>query len=337
MKREVKIGMFAVVMILLAWGGIRFLSGLDVLSRNVEYVAEYDQVSGVQEASAVMMKGVKIGSVTRIELDPAVSDQVLIHFTVRSSYRIPTDSEARIFSDGLLGGKAIEIIYGKADTYLKEGDMIRSSHDRDLMAMAGSEFEFFKQQFVAIADQLTRTLNNLNGIMEQNASNLQQTMSHVESITDDAAELLDREKGALMTAVDNIETFSTMLAESAPRVDSLIMGANNLVTELDEEDFVEQLTATVEGLNTLLQQIARGEGTVGKLMSDEQLYANLTEAGEQLALLLADLKENPARYVHLSVFGKDAEKQQVKAAKRAARAERKIEKINKKAAKKAAK
>ena len=337
MKREVKIGIFAVAMILLAWGGIRFLSGLDILSRNVEYVAEYDQVSGVQEASAVMMKGVKIGSVTRIELNPAQSDKVYIYLTIRSSYRIPSDSEARIFSDGLLGGKAIEIIYGTSDSYLEEGDLIRSSHDRDLMAVAGSELEFFKQQFVEIAGALTRTLNNLNTIMEQNASNIERTMGHVESITDDAAALLDKENAALAATVENLAAFSAMLAESAPRVDSLVMGANNLVAQLDEEAFVEKLTATVEGLNALLQQIGRGEGTVGKLVSDEQMYANLTAASENLALLLADLKENPSRYVHLSVFGKDAEKQQVKAAKRAARAERKIEKINAKAAKQAAK
>lgn len=337
MKREAKIGIFAVAMILLAWGGIRFLSGLDILSRNVEYVAEYDQVSGVQEASAVMMKGVKIGSVSRIELNPAERDQVLIYLTVRRSYRIPTDSEARIFSDGLLGGKAIEIIYGVADTYLQPGDQIRSSHDRDLMAMAGSEFEFFKQQFVQLANQLNRTLENLNSIMEQNADELAATMEHVESITDDVATLLDREQATLTTAVENLADFSAMLAESAPRVDSLITGANTLVTRLDEQAFAEKLTATIAELQALLQQINRGEGSLGKFISDEQMYANLTAASEHLSTLLADLQEHPERYVHLSVFGKDAEKQQVKAARRAAKAERKIAKINQKAADKAEK
>ncbi|MBR5850289.1 MAG: MCE family protein [Alistipes sp.] len=320
MKREVKIGIFAVAMILLAWGGVRFLSGLDVLSREVEYVAQYDQVSGVQEASAVVMKGVKIGSVRRIELNPAVSDKVFIHLTVRSSYRIPTDSEARIFSDGLLGGKAVEIIYGTADSYLQEGDTIRSSYDRDLMTMAGSEFEFFKQQFVQLTDELHRTLGNLNRIMEQNAAHVEATMGHVESISGDVADLLTQEKQALATTMENLAAFSSMLGENSMRVDSIISGVNTLVAELEEEAVVKKLASTVEQLNTVMQQINSGEGTVGRLMYDEQLYANLTATSEHLAALLADLKARPARYVHLSLFGKDPEKQQAKAEKRAAKA-----------------
>ena len=85
----------------------------------------------------------------------------------------------------------------------------------------------------------------------------------------------------------------------------------------------EQLASTIASLNAILAEIEGGEGTVGRLMSDEQLYTNLTAASENLSLLLADLKENPARYVHLSVFGKDAEKAKTKADKRAAKAAKK--------------
>ena len=114
MKREVKIGIFAVAMICAAWIGIRFLQGLDIFSRNTEYYAAYDQINGVQTASPVMMKGVKIGTVTGVEFDPARSDKVVLQLTVKRTYRIPTDAEAKIFSDGLMGSKAIEIIYGAA-------------------------------------------------------------------------------------------------------------------------------------------------------------------------------------------------------------------------------
>ncbi|MBQ2728396.1 MAG: MCE family protein [Alistipes sp.] len=337
MKREAKIGLFAVTMILLAWAGIRFLSGLDVFSRNAEYIAAYDQVNGVQEASAVMMKGVKIGSVSRIELNPENRDKVLIYLTVRRSYRIPTDSEARIFSDGFLGGKAVEIVNGKASTYLESGDTLRSSHDRDLMDVAGSELEFFKQKFAEVAASLERTLGNLNGIMERNADNLASTLQHVESLTGDVAALLHEEKQNLSRAVEGLSEFSTMLGENAERVDSLIAGVNGVVGQLEEDAFAEKLTATLDRLNGLLAQIERGEGTIGALMKDGEMYANLTEASENLAALLADFKERPARYVHLSVFGKDADKQALKAEKRAAKAAEKAEKEAQKAAKKATK
>lgn len=337
MKREVKIGMFAVAMLLLAWAGIRFLSGLDVFSRNVEYVAAYDQVSGVREASAVMIKGVKVGSVTHIELDPSNCNRVLLYLTVRRTYHIPEDSEARIFSDGLLGGKAVEIVLGDSERLLEEGDTIRSSHDRDLMDVAGSELDFFKQRFSELAENLNRTLDNLNMVMQANATNLEATMRHVESITDDAATLLAAERDNLARAIEGIAEFAAMLGESAPQVDSLIGGANALVTKLDEEAFAEKLGATVERLDLLLAKIERGEGSVGALMNDRAMYDNLTAASENLAALLADLKARPSRYVHISVFGKDAEKQQYKAEKRAAKSAKKAAKKEAKQAAKATK
>ena len=326
MKREVKIGIFGVAMILLAWGGVRFLSGLDVFARNVDYVAVYDQVNGVQEASAVMIKGVKVGTVSAIELDPSTDGQVALHLLIKSAYRIPTDSEARIFSDGLMGGKAIEIVLGNATTMLESGDTIRSSRTRDLMDMAGSELDFVKEKFAAIADDLSRTLGNLNQILEANSSHLNQTMKHLDQLSGDVADLVSKEKTDLEEAVAGLSAFASMLGENAPKVDSMLSGVNELIATLDREQVAEKLASTIASLNEVLAEVEGGEGTIGRLMSDEQLYKNLTAASENLSLLLADLKEHPARYVHLSVFGKDAEKSQMKAAKKAAKAEKKLAK-----------
>lgn len=331
MKREAKIGIFGVAMILLAWGGIRFLSGLDVFARNVEYVAVYDQVNGVQEASAVMMKGVKVGTVSAIELNPSVSDQVAIRLLIKRAYRIPTDSEARIFSDGLMGGKAVEIVLGNSQSYLEQGDTIRSSRSRDLMDVAGSELDFFKQKFATIADDLSRMLSNLNTILEANAAHLNRTMSNLDQLSGDVADLMQSEKADLERAVAGLSQFATMLGESAPKVDSLLGGVNDLVATLDREQVAEKLASTIASLDEVLAEIEGGEGTIGRLMSDEQLYKNLTAASENLSLLLEDLKANPARYVHLSVFGKDAEKAKEKADKRAAKAAKKAAKKEAKA------
>src|SRR5574344_1441127 len=111
MKREIKIGIFAVTMLVCAWAGIRFLSGIDIFSRNVDYYAAYDQINGVQAASPIMIKGVKVGSVSDISFDEKTNN-VVLRFTVKRQYRIPTNSEAKIYSNGIMGSKAIEIILG---------------------------------------------------------------------------------------------------------------------------------------------------------------------------------------------------------------------------------
>lgn len=138
MKREIKIGLFALAMLAAAWAGMRFLKGFDLFSRNIEYYARYDRIDGVQAASPIMMRGVKIGSVTGIDFDPGRSEGVVLHLTVAKRYRIPSDSEAKIVSDGLLGGKAVELVYGRSERTLVAGDTLLSGRDRDLMDMAGS-------------------------------------------------------------------------------------------------------------------------------------------------------------------------------------------------------
>jgi len=222
MKREVKIGIFAVAMIGVAWAGIRFLKGFDIFSRNVEYYAAYDQINGVQNASPIMMKGVKIGSVTGLSFDPARSDKVVLRFTIKREYRIPTDSEAKIFSNGLMGAKAIEITYGTADTYLHKGDTLRSSRDRDLMDVAGSELDFFKQKVSQLTGDLSRALDNLNRLMEDNAGNIAGTLGNLNSVTGDMAQILSAEKNNLKSALENLSKFSDMLGDNAQRVDSII-------------------------------------------------------------------------------------------------------------------
>ena len=326
MRRELKVGLFAVAVLLVGWGVIRFLQGSDVFSSYNTYYAYYDNVGGIQPASPVMIQGVKVGSVLEVELNEDPTKGVEVTLSVEERYGVPADSKAKIFSDGLMGGKAVEIVLGNSSQLLQEGDTICSSHDRDLMDVAGSELDFFKQRFVVLADNLNATLDNLNSLMQTNASTLASTMQHIESLTDDASELLRAERANLEAAIEGLATFATMLGENAPRIDSLIDGANAVVAKLDEEAFAEKLSDTVERLNGLLAQIERGEGTVGSLMKDQQMYANLTEASGNLAALLSDLKEHPSRYVHFSLFGKDAEKQQRKAEKRAAKAAEKVAK-----------
>ena len=242
-------------MICAAWIGIRFLQGLDSFSRIGEYYAAYDQINGVQTASPVMMKGVKIGTVTGVQFDPQVSDKVVLQLTVKRTYRIPTDSEAKIFSDGLMGNKAIEIIYGSADSYLKDGDTLRSSRNRDLMDMAGSELDFFKQKIAQVTADLSRTLENLNRLLENNEGSISGTLTHLNDITGDMAAVLSSEKNNLRAAVDNLAAFSEMLGQNAPRIDSIVGSVNRLTAQLSDEEFARRLTESVEGLNALMARI----------------------------------------------------------------------------------
>ena len=319
MKKEVKIGMFAVAMILCAWGGIRFLSGVDIFSRNVDYYAVYDQVNGVQGASPVMMRGVKVGTVSEILFDPARSARVVLRLTVRRQYPIPADSEAKIVSSSLMGSKAIEIVLGGSSEPLEKGDTIRSGYSRDMMDTALTELDFFKEKISRLTEELSRTLTGVSTLVEDNASNIGGLTAHLNSIAGNLDEILSAEKSGLRSAIDGLSEFSQTLGGNAGRVDTLMGNLTRFSDNLAEAD----LKAGIDRLNGILDRIEGGEGTVGRLMNDAELYENLQQASENLSVLLADLKENPKRYVHFSLFGRSEAREKERVEEWAARAEAK--------------
>ncbi len=310
MKREVKIGIFAVVMIGCLWAGIRFLSGIDIFSRNVTYYASYDRVDGVQSASPVMLRGVKVGTVTDITFDEETGERVMLELTVKRQVTIPRDSEAKIFTNGLMGGKAIALQLGSSPELLQKGDTIRSASERDLMEMAGSEIDFLNEKIGAVADNLTVTLASLNAILEQNGDNLHATLTHLNRLTGDLSQVLGEQKASLNEAVAGVAELGRVMGENAERVDRIVGNADRFVAELTAGEMAAELNASITQLHSLLEQINAGEGSIGRLVQDEALYNSLQEAGENLASLLKDLEEHPKRYVHFSLFGNGSRKEQ---------------------------
>lgn len=323
MKREVKIGVFAVAMLLCAWAGIRFLGGIDLFSRNRVYYAAYDSINGVQTASPIFIKGVKVGTVTGIAFDPSRSDDVVLELTVKRQYGIPADSEAKIFSDGFLGAKAIEIVLGRDAAMLAKGDTIRSSRSRDIMDVAGSEIEFLKQKVAQLTSDLSVTLANVNALVEENAADIHGTMSHLNSISGNLDSVLSTERESLRAAVRSLSEFSQALGDNAAQVDSMLTGLGRFSTSLAESGVAENLSRTADELNTMLGRLNEGDGSLGRLLNDRELYESLTEASGNLSNLLADLKEHPKRYVHFSLFGRSEAKELERQAKREAKAEEK--------------
>ena len=129
----------AVVLIAAAWIGIRFLSGVDVFGQNETYYAYYDDAAGLQNASAVMIRGVKVGQVMQVSVAPEDPSKVKVTMSVSRDYKLPNDSQAKIFSAGLMGGKAIEIILGSSSEVLAPGSDIQSKAEKDMLDMAASE------------------------------------------------------------------------------------------------------------------------------------------------------------------------------------------------------
>ena len=295
MKKEVKIGIYAVVILLCAWAGIRFLSGLDVFGRTRNYTAHYEQINGLQDAAAVVINGVKVGQVTGVALD-VENGGVDVTLSVNKAYNIPTDSKAMMFSAGLMGGKSIEIKMGEAKEFLKSGDAIETGVTLDMFDTLANELGDIKERVATLLDNLNQTIEGVDSLVDNNSKNLTKTVASLNAI------MADLKKSNI---IGNIDGFCATLNQNG-----------------------EKLAQAINEVNALLAKVNSGSGSIGNLVSDEKLYKELAQASQNLSLLLADLKENPKRYINVTVFGKKTyeEKQADKAAKAADKAKRKANK-----------
>lgn len=308
-KRELKVGVFAVLVIAVAWWGIKWLGGQNVLLTNNIYYVYYDDVSGLQESSEVKLRGVKVGNVTDIVLE---RDRVLVELAVETKYEdmIPSNSIAEMGAAGLMGGVEIVIKQGDSAEPIANDAFLEGRVKPDMIGMLADGGS-------ALIEELNATVESLHTMLDGNSEAITSLVANLESVTATIDKVLA--SGQIQGALNNLSSFTDTLAENEARIDSMLANLDNFTGELAEADVVSKLTTTVESLNGVLAEINNQEGTVGKLLNDSELYDSLNTAGNNLGLLLEDLKANPMRYVHFSLFGTSEEKIAEKEAKREAR------------------
>ncbi len=313
-----KVGTFAVIVILVSWWGIKWLGGQNIfLSDNIYYV-HYDDVSGLQESSRVKLRGVEVGNVRSITL---LGDKVKVEIAIEEKYAdmIPDNSVAELGSSGLMGGMEIYIIQGDSETVMKDGGEFEGRVRPDMLGSLAD-------QGGTLLENLNTTVTNVNALLDDNSEEIGQMIANLESMTSSIDNLLSASSGDIEGALNDLHTFTTTLSENSERIEAMLANLETFSGDLADADLVNQLTATVDSLNAVLASIQEGEGSVGKLLNDEELYNSLNTASDNLGLLLEDIKTNPKRYINISVFGQSEEKAKAKAEKRAAREAARAEK-----------
>lgn len=304
MKKEIKIGLFALLMLACLYWGFNFLKGKDIFNRSHIYYASYEQVNGIQPSAPVIIKGVKVGMVSKIDYNPAESDLVVLTLNVRSKYEVPDNSVAKVFTNGFVGGKAVEITLGNSPTLLRSGEQIRTTMDKDFLEVAGSELEYFRQKLGTVVNELTLTLAQVNTLLAENGESFHRTLDNLASVTAS----LDRaiEPAEISGIVSDIHALTGTLKDNSDNFDRIIGNVEQLTDSLRQAQvatLVNNMSSTLGQVNTALDKINAGDGTLGLLLNDGALYDSLTTATSNLSLLLEDLKAHPKRYVHFSLFG----------------------------------
>ena len=164
------------------------------------------------------------------------------------------------------------------------------------------------------ADQLLKNLNDVFDVktkdnIKLSIAELTTTIASFKSTSESLNGLVEDNKSAIGETISNFNQISEDLTK-----------VSKSLSDSDLDSIILDLKSTISSFDSMLMSIENGEGSIGKLMKDDRMYVNLQGATKQLEQLLEDMKLNPKRYVHFSLFGKkekrnDAEANEIKTTK----------------------
>ncbi|MGF1555200.1 MlaD family protein [Paucihalobacter sp.] len=300
-SREIKAAILVISGIFLFIYLFSFLKGEDLFSSSNTYYTEFDY-NALSTASSVTIKGNSVGKVTEIKY-MFETGKTRVAFTVDPKLQFSKNSIIRLYETGLMGGNALAVITANDYDYAKDGDILESEIQPGLITS-------LKQNFTGLSSDLDSSIRsadtlfvNLNELISDNSergikqtiAELNTTLKSFRALSESIQSVVRQNDDKITLLVDNFGTTSENLKLLSEDLQNVQISKT-----------INNLDSTLVAMNAIISSLERGEGSVGKLLKDDNLYDNLQGASLQLEQLLEDMKLNPKRYVHFSLFGKRA-------------------------------
>lgn len=298
-SREVKTAILVISGIVLMVFLFNYLKGINILDSNAEFHTEFDY-NALNTSSPVTIKGNTVGKITEIEYDDKTG-KTKVTISVDNELRFSTNSIIRLYEQGLMGGNALAIVPQPGDTLAESGDFLQSEVEPGLIRSLTKNFSGLSSDLGTTLQSADTLLINLNKLviddsedgLKKTISELNTTIASFNRLSNNINSLVSKNDAELASAIKNFNKVTSDLA---------ILSEDLKDVKLSQS--VAKLENTLANIDGLMADVKNGNGTLGKLMTDDQLYKNLEGASLQLEQLLQDFKLNPKRYVHFSVFGK---------------------------------
>jgi phospholipid/cholesterol/gamma-HCH transport system substrate-binding protein len=247
---------------------------------------------GVRRGDPVQMRGVIIGRINGFEMMP--TGRVAVRMELEGEWKIPEGSRTELGASGLFGGRTMEVVPSDQTTYHQPFDTLPGSD-------GGTGLLGDAEVLSAKADSVLSSLESL--LNAGTVASVQGSASELEGLLTELSGMTREQRGTLQRLTKSLANSAEGLEEAAaagPDVARAIARADSAMAVLTETG--RNLDQAAASLHTLLGRIERGEGTLGKLSTDDALYTNMNRAAESIAALVEDLKANPKKYINVSIF-----------------------------------
>lgn len=306
MSKELKTGIVAIIIIAMGIWGYNFLKGQDLFSPNSrKFFIEYERINGLTTASIVTINGLQVGKVDEITFnsEPDSKGKLLVKIVLTNDFQFSKESVVKIYSPSPLGGSNLAIVPNYEGEMAVSGDTLKGEIESSLFSEIGERLDPIQLKLDNVLTSADSLLVGINQVLDKKTRKslnrsivgLESTLTGVRKTLSSVNTLLDDSKDDIEVTLNNAKKMTDDFSRISEDLAKADLGAT-----------VKKLEGTLESVNGLLAEVKSGKGSLGKLMTDEKMYTNLTNASKEMEELLREMKLNPKRFVHFSLFGKKA-------------------------------
>ena len=314
MKAELKIGVIGIFSIFLLIWGISFLKGNNIFENSNEYYSIYKNIDGLESSAPVRINGLTVGNVTDIYFHPNSSGDIIVKFTLNNDIKFPRNSIAKIYNSDIMGTKAVKLIYGNSNIFASAGDTLYSEIEDGLKDEVNKQVLPLKNKAEELISSIDSVMTVITTVLDKDAReslssslrSLNRTFSTMELAMVRLDSVIYKNDIRISNIIQNVESITTNLHNNNDFIATTLKNfeaISDSIAKSNIKSTINNLDKSLADFDKILQKIEKGEGTIGLLLNDKEMYNNLTSASNQLDLLIEDMKKYPKRYLTFSLLG----------------------------------
>ena len=230
------------------------------------------------------------------------SGKLVVSMNINNDFDFSSNSLAKIYGGNLIGSKsmAIEPVY-EQNNQAQSGDTLPGKIDPGLLELVNNRLTPLQSRVETAVTDVDTLITSVNRILDletqksikESFLNINSTLNSLKNTSNDINQLIADNHNNINQSFENINKTTESLQQ-----------VTDSVAQIDINKMSQDLEKSIANIKEVTGQIESSDGTLGKLIHDDQLYRNLEGASQEMEELLNDIKTNPKRYVHFSVFGK---------------------------------
>ena len=314
-RKEVKVGIVTSLALACFIYGFNFLKGRNLFYTQRKFYAVYNNIDGLVEANPLMINGFKVGSVGEIKLANDSTGNVIVVLILDNDVNVPKSSIAKVVSSDILGSKAVQLILGKGTDYAKSGDTLVAAQEDNLKQAVNKTIAPLQKKAEGLISSIDSVMVVVQQVFNESArenlaksfESIKLAITSLETTSFRLDTMVVSEKVKISSILTKVNVLATTLANNSDKLANVISNFSNISDSLAKSNLTSAIKNADVALNqasAIMGKINTGQGTMGMLVNNDSLYKKLDKSSEDLDKLLKDLRINPERYVHVSVFGR---------------------------------